>query len=412
MKADIITIGDEILIGQTIDTNSAWMGSELNKYGVSVRQITSISDNSHAIISTLENSLNEADFIFITGGLGPTKDDITKNVLTNYFRDELVLYQDICDEIEAYFTSVNRPFLEVNRQQAMLPKKAKIIRNDLGTASGMWFESMGKQVFSLPGVPYEMKGLVNKILPQLQEKFQLGDFYHCTSHFQGVPESILADTIEDIESEILKEKISIAYLPSTGIVKIRLTGEQHQKESINDFLSEIEKRFPKNFFGRGDITIQQKIAQLLMAEKKTLGTVESCTGGALAQRIVSTPGSSAYYKGSIISYAYELKEKMVDVNHDELWEHGAVSAVVVEQMAKGGIEKLNVDYCIATSGIAGPDGGTDEKPVGTIWMAIATKDKVYSKKFSFRQNRERNIESAVVYGLNYLRIVIENLEVA
>jgi nicotinamide-nucleotide amidase len=410
MKADIITIGDEILIGQTIDTNSAWMGAKLNKYGISVRQITSISDNSHAIISTLENSISAADIIFITGGLGPTKDDITKHVLTNYFKDKLVLHQDICDEIEAYFTSVGREFLEVNRQQAMLPKRAKIIRNDLGTASGMWFESMGKQVFALPGVPYEMQGLMEKILPQLQKQYALGDFYHCTSHFQGIPESFIADKIADIEDELVKEKINIAYLPSTGQIKIRLTGEQNQKDTIQNILAKIEARFPKNFFGRGEITLQAAIGKLLRSENAFIGTVESCTGGAIAQRIISSPGSSTYYKGSIVSYAYELKEKMVDVNHDELWEHGAVSAKVVEQMAKGGLEKLNVDYCIATSGIAGPEGGTDEKPVGTVWIAIASKKGIHSKKFSFRQNRERNIESSVVYALNYLRRVMLNLE--
>lgn len=410
MKADIITIGDEILIGQTIDTNSAWMGSELNKYGISVRQITSISDNSHAIITTVDNSISEADIVFITGGLGPTKDDITKHVLTNYFKDTLVMHQDICDEIEEYFTSNGREFLEVNKQQAMLPKKAKIIRNDLGTASGMWFESMGKQVFALPGVPYEMKGLMEKILPQLKEKYELGNFYHCTSHFQGIPESLIANEIADIEEILSQKKIAIAYLPSTGIVKIRLTGSSDQSEEINQLLETIEQRFPKNHYGRGEVNLQNKIGELLMKEKAFVGTVESCTGGAVATRLVSSAGSSAYYKGSIVSYAYELKEKMVDVDPDELWKYGAVSQKVVEQMAKGGIEKLNVDYCIATSGIAGPEGGTDEKPVGTVWIAIATKRRVYSKKFSFRQNRERNIESSVVYSLNYLRRVILKLE--
>lgn len=409
MKVDIITIGDEILIGQTVDTNSAWMGAELNKVGISIRQITSISDNSTAIIESIENSLPNTDLIFITGGLGPTKDDITKHVLTNYFRDELVMYPDICEEIENYFVSANRPFLEVNRQQAMLPKKAKIIRNDLGTASGMWFETMGKGVISMPGVPYEMKGLMAKIIPEILEKYKIDPFYHQTILLQGIPESVLADQIKDIEDALKKDDISIAYLPSTGIIKIRLTATETKADLIQVYLNQIAERFPGEHFGFGAQTLQAVIGEMLLADKKTLGTVESCTGGAIAQRVVSTPGSSAYYKGSIVAYAYETKEKMVDVNHDELWNHGAVSQQVVEQMAKGGLKKLNVDYCISTSGIAGPDGGTEEKPVGTVWVAIASADKVISKRFQFRQNRERNIESTVVYSLNYLRRMMVGL---
>lgn len=409
MKVDIITIGDEILIGQTVDTNSAWMGSELNKVGFSVRQITSISDNSRAIIESIESVMSYTDVILITGGLGPTKDDITKHVLTNYFKDELVMYDDICEEIEKYFTSANRPFLEVNRQQAMLPKKAKIIRNDLGTASGMWFETMGKSVIAMPGVPYEMKGLMAKIIPELIEKFNIDKFYHQTVLLQGIPESVVADKISDIEDALKRDNISFAYLPSTGIIKIRLTATESKADKIKDYLDQITSRFPGEHYGAGKDTLQSVVGELLKSKDKTLGTVESCTGGALAKRIVETPGSSAFYKGSIVAYAYETKEKMVDVDHDELWNHGAVSQQVVEQMAKGGLEKLNVDYCISTSGIAGPDGGTEEKPVGTVWVAIASKDKVISKRFQFRQNRERNIESTVVYSLNYLRRLLIGL---
>ncbi|OIQ37161.1 MAG: hypothetical protein BM555_01320 [Crocinitomix sp. MedPE-SWsnd] len=410
MTADIITIGDEILIGQTVDTNSAWMGSYLNSFGISVRQITSISDSRTAIISALENSISGADIIFITGGLGPTKDDITKHVLTSYFKDELIMYQDICDEIEEYFTSNGRDFLEVNKQQAMLPKRAKIVRNDLGTASGMWFESMGKQVFSLPGVPYEMKGLMQKILPQLQEKFDLGEFYHSTIHFQGIGESTLAEGISDIEDGIRAKGIDMAYLPSVGIVKIRLTGSESQKDEIENFLADIKERYPKKYFGKGSQTIQSALADQLIKNKLKIGTIESCTGGALGKRIVSVPGSSAYYEGSIVTYSYDLKEKLVQVDHDELWKHGAVSQKVVEQMAVGGLQQLGVDVCISTSGIAGPDGGTEEKPVGTVWMAVATKDKIVSKRFNFRHNRERNIESSVVYGLSFVRRVLLGYE--
>ncbi|MFT4601206.1 MAG: nicotinamide-nucleotide amidase [Arenicella sp.] len=410
MNADIITIGDEILIGQTIDTNSAWMGAYLNSVGVSVRQITTISDSRRAIISTLENSLSDSDIIFITGGLGPTNDDITKQVLTSYFRDELVMYQEICDEIEEYFTSKGRDFLEVNKQQAMLPKRAKIIRNDLGTASGMWFESMGKQVIAMPGVPYEMVGLMEKIVPMLNEKYDLGEFYHSTVLFQGIAESELAKGIVDLEDALRAEGISMAYLPSIGVVKIRLTGTEAKKTQIENYLKQIVERFPKQHFGAGDDTIQSALGSILLEQKLKIGTVESCTGGAMAQRIVSTPGSSAYYEGSVVTYSYDLKEKLVNVDKDELWEHGAVSQKVVEQMAKGGLSQLGVDVCISTSGIAGPDGGTEEKPVGTVWMAVAIRDKIYSKKFEFRHNRSRNIESSVAYGLNFVRRILLGFE--
>jgi len=410
MQVDIITIGDEILIGQTIDTNSAWLGHKMNELGFSIRQITSISDNKNAIESTVENSLKHADLVFVTGGLGPTKDDITKSVLTEYFQDELVLYPHIADEIEAYFTSVGKPFLEVNKQQAMLPKKAIIIRNDAGTASGMWFKKEEKHLISMPGVPYEMKGIIERIIPHLKDEFNLGDFYHKTIQLQGIGESSLADQISDIEKQLESEHISIAYLPSIGIVKIRLTGTAQQADLIADHLETIKQRFPANYFGADDLSLQAALGELLKDRKMTIGTVESCTGGAIAQRIVSTAGSSAYYEGSIVSYSYDLKEQLVAVNHDDLWNHGAVSQTVVEQMAQGGLKQLGVDICISTSGIAGPDGGTEDKPVGTVWVGIATKDRVYSKKFQFKHNRERNIESTVVYGLNFVRRVILGFE--
>lgn len=409
-KAEIITIGDEILVGQTVDTNSAWIAQQLKSIGMPIQQITSIADTRTAIQNTLDLTLEKADIIFMTGGLGPTNDDITKHVLTEYFGDELVFNQEISDEIEAYFTSVNRAFLEVNRQQAMLPSKAKIIRNDLGTASGMWFTHDGKHVISMPGVPYEMKGLMEKIIPEIASIFDLGNFYHKTAHFQGIPESILADELKELEAEIRSKDISVSYLPSPGIVKIRLTAESDQKKAIDQYIVQIAERFPAHHFGYENDTLESVVGQMLVDRNAFMGTVESCSGGSIAKKIVSVPGSSKYYKGSIVSYAYELKESLVGVSNDDLWKYGAVSQSVVEQMAKGGIESLQVDYCIATSGIAGPDGGTDEKPVGTIWMAIATKDKVYSKKFNFKHNRERNINLTVVYGLNYLRRVMLGLE--
>ena len=410
MIAEIITIGDEILVGQTVDTNSAWISKQLKLIGVPVRQIVSIADTREAIVTALDAALEKADLVLITGGLGPTKDDITKQVLVDYFDDELIFHQDISDEIEAYFTSVGRPFLEVNRQQAMLPKEAMVVRNDLGTASGMWFKKDGKDVISMPGVPYEMKGLMEKVLPEFKEKYQLGDFYHRTILTQGVPESVLADEIKDLEDDIRAKGINMSYLPSTGQVKIRLTATLDLKDDIAHYIEEIASRFPGAFFGYEEDRLESVIGKILEELDMTMGTVESCTGGAIAARIVSIPGSSKYFKGSIVSYAYELKKTLVDVSNEDLWEHGAVSKEVVEQMAKGGIETMNVDYCLATSGIAGPGGGTEMKPVGTVWMAIATRDKVYSKMFKFKQNRARNIESTVVYGLNYLRRVLIGYE--
>ena len=410
MIAEIITIGDELLVGQTVDTNSAWIAKQLKLIGVQVRQIVSIADTKEAITNALDAALKNADLVLVTGGLGPTKDDITKQVLVDYFDDELEFHQDISDNIEAYFKSVNRPFLEVNRNQAMLPKNATIVRNNLGTASGMWFKKDGKDVISMPGVPYEMKGLMNKVLPEFQAKYKLGNFYHRTVLFQGVPESILANEIAELENEIRSKGINMSYLPSTGQVKVRLTATLDKKEDIAHYIEEIVARFPAEFFGYEEDKLEVVIGRILEEMECTMGTVESCTGGAIAARIVSVPGSSKYFKGSIVSYAYELKKTLVDVTNEDLWEHGAVSKEVVEQMAKGGVEKMNVDYCLATSGIAGPGGGNKMKPVGTVWMAISTLDKVYSKMLQFKQNIARNIESTVVYVLNYLRRVLIGIE--
>lgn len=410
MQADIIAIGDEILIGQTIDTNSAWMAQELKLVGIPIRQITSISDKKEAIEAALTAAMEKSDLILITGGLGPTQDDITKRVLTDYFEDELMYHEDIGNEIKEYFASVNRPFLEVNRQQAFLPKKARIIKNKLGTASGMWFQKNGKSIISMPGVPYEMKGLMSEIIPLLKLEFGLARFYHHTILFQGIPETVLADEIKELETEIRNKGINLSYLPSIGLIKLRFTANESLKREILHYASKIATQFPLHVYGQENDTLERVIGAILQKNNQTLGTVESCTGGAIAKRIVSVPGSSAHYKGSVVSYAYELKESLVGVSKEDLVKYGAVSQEVIIQMAQGGLKALNVDYCIATSGIAGPDGGMPNKPVGTVWVAVATLDKVYSKRFNFRQNRERNIESTVVYSLNYLRRIMLGLK--
>lgn len=403
IHASIITIGDEILVGQTIDTNSAWIAAQLNLLGISVREIISISDKAEAIVEALNRELRLSKLIFITGGLGPTQDDITKKTLCDFFQDELIINTTILSRIEAYFNSMKRPVLEVHRMQAALPKKAKIIENQLGTASGMWFKKDGASIISLPGVPYEMKGLMEQILPTLKTEYPLGDFYHKTILLQGIGETTLAQNIAEIETKCREAGIGVAYLPSPGIVKLRLSGTHLQKDIIEDYLQTISESHAEFAFGQETDTLESVIGNLLRKSKSTVGSVESCTGGALAAKLVSVSGSSDYYKGSLVSYAYELKENLVGVDAKLINTHGAVSRECVEQMATKGLKLLNVDYCIATSGIAGPAGGTPEKPIGTVWIAIAAKDVVSSKVHYFKHNRERNIELTVVYALNMLR---------
>ncbi len=403
IHASIITIGDEILVGQTVDTNSAWIAAQLNLLGISVREIISISDKEDAIKEALNRELTLSKLVFITGGLGPTQDDITKKTLCDFFNDELVIDVNVLSRIEAYFNSMKRPVLEVHRMQAALPKKAKIIENQLGTASGMWFKKDGASIISLPGVPYEMKGLMEQILPILKTEYPLGDFYHKTILLQGIGETTLAQNIADIETECRNSEIGVAYLPSPGIVKLRLSGSALQKVKIENYLHQIQDRHVEFAFGQESDTLESVIGEQLRKSKLTVGSVESCTGGALAAKLVSISGSSDYYKGSLISYAYELKENLVGVDANLINTFGAVSKECVEQMAIKGLNMLNVDYCVATSGIAGPAGGTPEKPVGTVWIAIASKDGVSSKVHYFKHNRERNIELTVVYALNMLR---------
>jgi nicotinamide-nucleotide amidase len=410
MEAHIITIGDEILVGQTVDTNSTFIAKQLNSIGISISEIQSIKDDKTHIVESLNKALLINDIVIITGGLGPTNDDITKKVLVDYFDDELIMYPEILENIKVFFKRFNKPFLKVNEYQAMLPKNATIIKNDLGTASGMWFEKNGKFIISMPGVPYEMKGLMIKVIQKIKLNFDLGDLYHNTILLQGIGEAFLADELKEWEREIRNNDITVSYLPSVAIVKVRLTGKINQKGYIDSKLKEIELSYLKNVYGYNEVKIESVIGELLSKYKSTISTVESCTAGALASRIVSVPGSSAYFKGSILSYANELKINFVGVEKEAIVKYGAVSKQVVEQMAINGLSKLNTDYCISTSGIAGPDGGTEEKSVGTIWIGIATKENVWSRKFNFGHSRRNNIESTVIYALNFLRRVILGID--
>lgn len=406
MRAEIISIGDELLIGQTINTNASWIGQECSKMGIRVVRVTTISDDDSEIVSAVDAAFNHANVIFVTGGLGPTKDDITKHTLARYFETELVRHEPTLKQIEDFFNRRNRPMLDVNIRQADLPASCIILPNPIGTAAGMWFEKEGKVLVSMPGVPYEMKGIMtNEVFPKLKDKYKLQAIYHRTVMTQGIGESFLADQITDWENRVREAGLSLAYLPSPGMVKLRLTSYEGESRSaeIDQFFKELVEQYPRYVYGKEDESIVHTISKLFIQSSKSLGTVESCTGGSIAQQIISIPGASTFFKGSLVTYTNQLKHEIVDVDSEVLQQKGAVCQEVVKQMAVNGRVKLGVDYCISTSGIAGPDGGTETIPVGTVWIAIAFNDGVVSRQFSFGDNRERTIQMAVLSAMNMLR---------
>jgi nicotinamide-nucleotide amidase len=412
MRAEIISIGDELLIGQTINTNASWMGQECTKLGIRVVQVTTISDDKKLILEAVDQAFERADLILVTGGLGPTKDDITKHTLCEYFDTELEIHIPTLRRVEEYFTKRNRPMLEVNIRQAELPKACSILENKNGTAAGMWFEKDGKILISMPGVPYEMKGIMmDEVFPRLQERFALKAVYHKTLLTQGIGESFLADQIQDWENDVRSKGFGLAYLPAPGMVKLRLTSDEGEKreDEIAELFREIENRFPQYVYGEEEETLPIVLGELLRSKGLSIGTVESCTGGRLAQDLVAVPGASDYFKGSFITYSNELKQSLVNVSAESLEKFGAVSQEVVEQMAENGRKALGVNICIATSGVAGPDGGTDEKPVGTVWIGIATEERVISRKFLFGDHRERNNQITVLTALNLARCEISGI---
>ena len=409
MKADIISIGDELLIGQTVNTNASWIGKELAMRGVRIMQITAIPDDEQKIAEAVDDAFGRSEIIIVTGGLGPTKDDITKHTLCKYFDTTLFLHEPTLKKIEDYFALRNRSMLEVNRKQAELPEKCEILDNNYGTAAGMWFNKEGKILVSLPGVPYEMKGIMTEqVFPRLMERFELKSLFHVTLMTQGLGESFLADQISDWEDKVRDAGLGLAYLPSPGMVKLRLTSYEgkEREEEIRSLFTELEQRLPQYVFGYDEMSLSEIVGKLLKENGLTLGTVESCTGGLLAGNIVSVPGASDYFMGSLLTYSNHLKMQLAGVSEASLMEFGAVSQEVVEEMALGGQEKLGLDLCIATSGVAGPTGGTEEKPVGTVWIAIALKNKVVSKRFYFGNDRERNIQMTILSALNMARCEI------
>jgi len=406
VKCSLISIGDELLIGQTINTNASWLGSELSSRGVRIIKTLTISDDRNDIIQAIDDSLSVSELVIITGGLGPTKDDITKHVLCDYFETELEIHEPTLHRIEEFFSKRNRPMLEVNRLQAALPKSCTILPNDQGTAAGMLFIRNGKWVVSMPGVPYEMKSIFsNELLPLVEKEFELKSIYHKTFLTAGIGESFLADMISEWEALVRKKGFGLAYLPSPGVVKLRLTSFEglERAEEIDQLFEILENKITEFHFGYGNDTLSSSLGALLCRNGNTIGTVESCTGGAVSAELTSISGASDYFMGSYITYSNAKKESLVGVNPIDIEKHGAVSQEVVSQMAGNGRSNLNVDWCVAVSGIAGPLGGSEEKPVGTVWIAVAGPERIFSKKFNFGDNRERNIKMSVLGALNLVR---------
>jgi len=410
MNVEILSIGDELLIGQTINTNASWLGQEFSAIGARIIKTVSISDTVEAIIGALDATEKQTHCVIITGGLGPTKDDITKHTLCSYFNTKLEIHQPTLAKIEDYFTKRNRPMLETNRQQAALPIACTILNNNYGTASGMWFEEKGKVFISLPGVPYEMKGIMSEEgIPRLKEKFSLKSIYHRTALTQGIGESFLAEIIKEWENSIRERGLGLAYLPSPGLVKLRITSYNgaSDKEIIDTYFKELEVLVPEALFGYEDETLPSVIGNLLKLKNLSIGTVESCTAGFLANKITSISGASYYFQGSLLTYSNKLKVKLAHVSAENIVNFGAVSEQVAIEMAEGGRKILGVDVCISTTGIAGPAGGTEEKPIGLVWIGIALPNRTIARKFNFGDNRERNIQMTVWSALNWLRFELQ-----
>ena len=409
MNCALISIGDELLIGQTINTNAAWLGEQLNLLGFNVMAGLVIPDDKVAIENAL-NDFSSADLIIMTGGLGPTKDDITKHTLCTYFDTKLVRNMEIESKIIAYFKSRELPILQTNKDQALLPAACEVLPNSRGTASGMWFEKNNTIYVSLPGVPYEMKGLITEcVIPKLLSRNKdENTLVHRTVRTHGMGESFLAEVIKDWENNLSADEIKLAYLPSPGIVKLRLSlvGKDQKKivSTLNKHIDLLNEIIPDQVYGYEEDTMEGVVGDLLTAQNASVSTAESCTGGAVAKMITSVSGSSNYFEGSVICYSNICKINQLHVQESALRDHGAVSQEVVEQMAIGVKRKLNTDYGLATSGIAGPTGGTTEKPVGTIWIALATKNEVISKKLNLGYSRDRNIHVTSLSVLNMLRL--------
>ncbi len=412
-QAAIITIGDELLIGQVIDTNSSWMAQELNKAGIRVNRRVAVGDVWEEIWTALDEESKYADIILITGGLGPTADDITKPLLCKYFGGKMIVDEAAKQNVINIFTKLKRPMIERNLLQAEVPDVCKVVQNKRGTAPGMWFNKNGKYFVSMPGVPHEMKGMMEDfVIPQLSKQFELPVIIHRTLLTAGVGESFLAELISNFETA-LPTHIKLAYLPNYGMVRLRLTTSGFNKTEIE---TEVDAQFKKlqifvkeYLVTNEDEPMEKVVGKLLLNKNKTMCTAESCTGGYIAHLLTSIAGSSAFYDGSVVSYSYGAKEDLLDVKHEVLQQKGAVSEEVVIAMAKGALQNIKSSYVIAVSGIMGPGGGMAEKPVGTVWMAVGSVDKIITQRVFFRFDRARNIQLTAVTALNFLRqFIVEN----
>lgn len=407
ISAEILTIGDEILYGHIVDTNTQWIGNKLTEIGIRPARKISVGDIAGDILESLGGSLQRADIVIITGGLGPTKDDITKQTLCKFFGTQLIVNQEALAEVTSFFEKRGRPLTEINKKQAELPANAVYVPNYWGTAPGMWFEKNGKIVVSLPGVPFEMKNLMEvHVLPKLVEYFHPPVIIHKTIRTIGIGESFLAERIEAWENA-LPAHIKLAYLPSFGGVKLRLTGTGADRELLTQQITdEVEKVTPvinPYVYGYDDDEIEEVIGRMLLHSQATLSTAESCTGGFVAHKLTSVPGSSRYFQGSVVSYSNDVKESVLNVNSSTLDSYGAVSEQTAREMAEGARMALNTTFAISTTGIAGPDGGSETKPVGTVWIACASPARTETQLLKLGSLRQVNIELTAMHVLNLLR---------
>lgn len=415
VNASIITIGDELLIGQVVDTNSAWMAQELNKIGIWMKRKVAVGDDRQEIIRALDEESQVSDIILITGGLGPTADDITKPVLCEYFGGKLVMDERVLAHITHIFEKIlKKPVTEVNRKQAEVPDTCTVLDNPWGTAPGMWFEKNGKVFIAMPGVPIEMKGIMqHRVLDVLKERFTLPVILHQTVLVAGIGESLLAEAIKEWEAA-LPNYIRLAYLPNFGLVRLRMTATGNDKQQLETELERqlagLKPLIKEWLVIDEDMTMQQVVAKLLKERKQTAGTAESCTGGYIAHLLTMDPGASSNFKGSIVSYDNAVKTDVLGVSPATIESTGAVSEETVTEMIKGALEVLKTDYVIATSGIMGPDGGSEKKPVGLVWIAVGNKEKIVTQRFHFRFDRLRNIELTAMNALNMLQKFIRSFD--
>ena len=416
MNAELLTIGNELLIGQITNTNAVWMAQQLNLIGVSVVHMSSVADDENAILKAFDDASSRADIVLITGGLGPTKDDITKKTFCDYFETELIMDEQVLKNVTEFFTKRNKEITPINQKQALVPIGCLVMPNSNGTAPGMWMEKNNTIFVSMPGVPYEMQMMMtNSVMPEIKKRFTLPFIYHQTILTQGIGESVLSELISDWEDTLAAKEIGLAYLPSPGMVRLRLSSkglnELELKHKIDQEIETIKPSIEKYIYGYEEYgkkqpKMEEILGELLLKNNLKLALAESCTGGYISHLITSIAGSSAYYNGCIVPYHNEFKHDLLQVDNSIFKTQGAVSEACVVTMAKQTLQTFKADVSIAVSGIAGPAGGTADKPVGTTWIAVAYHDTVIAKCFVFGDDRQRNIHMTATTGMNMLRKLI------